>query len=80
MSKTRRRQCRFCCLYGRAKKPVDRTKQKANACTKNNFDIWSAAEYTKVDSQDQNIKSVSKTIQKKEQRPKESLWHSAKMP
>lgn len=55
-------------------------KQKANASTGNNFDIWSAAGSCKVDSQDQNIKSVSQTIQKKEQRPKERLWHSTKMP
>lgn len=55
-------------------------KQKANASTMNNFAIWFAAESSEVDSQGQNTKSISQTIQKKEQRPKEGLWHSAKIP
>jgi len=61
-------------------KPVDKTRQKANACTKNNFDIWSTTESSMADSRDQNIKTVRQTVRKKEQRPKERQWHSAKMP
>lgn len=43
-----------------------RQKEKANASTKNNFDIQSAAESSKVDSQDQNINSVNHTEERAE--------------
>lgn len=41
-------------------------KQKANASTKNSFDIWFAAESSKVDPQDQNIKSINHTEERAE--------------
>lgn len=52
-------------------KHVDKTRTKANACTKTHFDIWSATEPSKADSQDKNIKIVRKNIGNKEQRLKE---------
>lgn len=39
-------------------KPVDKTRRKANTCTKNNFDIWSTTKSSKVDAHDQNIKTI----------------------
>lgn len=47
---------------------------------KNHFDIWSATESSKADSQDGNIKILRKNIGKKEQRLKEKQWHFTEMP